>query len=63
MLLHPGQFFLRRRIYRDCHGLDAEGTITRMRDLGEEGLGTVVQRTAQQIVFYKALPTIDIEER
>ena len=62
ILLHPGQFVLPRRIYRDCRGLDAEGALVRMNELVEEGLGSLVQRTQQQKVFYKALPTLDIED-
>ena len=62
ILLHPGQFVLPRRIYRDCRGLDAEGALVRMNELVEEGHGSLVQRTQQQKVFYKALPTLDIED-
>ena len=63
ILLHPGQFVLPRRIYRDCRGLDAEGTLVRMKELEDEGLGHVKQRTQQQLVFYKALPTLDVEDQ
>ena len=62
ILLHPGKFVLPRRIYRDCRGLDADGTQVRMKELMEEGLGTMVQRNPQQMVFYKALPAADIED-
>ncbi len=62
ILLHPGQFVLPRRIYRDCRGLDTDGTLVRMNELVEEGLGTLVQRTQQQVVFYKALPAFDVED-
>ena len=62
ILLHPGQFVLRRRIYRDCRGLDADGTLLRINELVEEGLGTLIQRTQQQAVFYKALPAFGIED-
>ncbi len=30
ILLHPGQFVLPQHIYRDCRGLDADGTLVRM---------------------------------
>ena len=60
-LLHPGQFVLPRRIYRDCGGLDADGTLVRINEL-VEGLGTLIQRTQQQAVFYKALPAFGIED-
>ena len=62
ILLHPGQFVLPRRIYRDCRGLDADGTLVRINELVEEGLGTLIQRTQQQAVFYKALPAFGIED-
>ena len=62
ILLHPGQFVLSRRIYRDCRGLDTEGALVRMNELVEEGLGSVVQTTQQQKVCYKALPTLDIKD-
>ncbi len=62
ILLHPGQFVLPRHIYRDCHGLDVDGTLVRMNELVEEGLGTLVQITQQQVVFYKALLAFDIED-
>ena len=61
-LLHPGQFVLPRRIYMDCRGLDADGTLVRINKLVEEGLGTLIQRTQQQAVFYKALPAFGIED-
>ena len=51
ILLHPGQFVLPQRIYRDCHGLDADGTLLRINELVEEGLGTLIQRTQQQAVL------------
>ena len=59
ILLHPGQFVLPRRIYRDCRGLDADRTLVRMNELVEEGLGTLVQITQQQTVFCKAFPAFD----
>ena len=62
ILLHPGQFVLPRRIYRDCGGLDADGTLVRINELVEEGLGTLIQRTRQQAVFYKVLPAFGIED-
>ena len=55
--LHPGQFVLPQRIYRDCRGLDAEGALVRMNKLVEEGVGSLIQRTQQQKMFYKVLPT------
>ena len=55
ILLHPGQFVLRRRIYRDCRGLDADGTLLRINELVEEGLGTLIQRTQQQAVFLQSV--------
>ena len=61
ILLHPGQLVLPRHIYRDCRGLDAEGALVRMNEL-VEGLGSLVQGMQQQKVFYKALPTLDIED-
>ena len=48
--------------YRDCRGLDADGTLVRINELVEEGLGTLIQRTQQQAVFYKALPAFAIED-
>ena len=61
ILLYPGQFVLPRRIYRDCCGLDTEGTLVSMNEL-VKGLGSLVQRTQQQKVCYKALPTLDIKD-
>jgi hypothetical protein len=39
ILLHPGEFIIPRRIYRDCKGLDAETMMIRLNELVEEGLG------------------------
>ena len=41
--------------------LDADGTLVRINELVEEGLGTLIQRTQQQAVFYKALPAFGTE--
>ena len=62
ILLHPGEFIIPRRIYRDCKGLNAEKMMTRLNELVEEGLGSLVERTQQQTIFYKEIPNPDIEE-
>ena len=62
ILLHPGEFVIPRRIYRDCKGLNAEKMMTRLNELVEEGLGSLVERTQQQTIFYKEIPNPDIEE-
>jgi flagellar biosynthesis GTPase FlhF len=62
ILLHPGEFVIPRRIYRDCKGVNAETMMTRLNELVEEGLGCLVERTQQQTVFFKEIPNPDIEE-
>ena len=62
ILLHPGEFIIPRRIYRDCKGLDAEKMMIRLNELVEEGLGCLVERTQQQTIFYKEIPNPDIED-
>ena len=62
ILLHPGEFIIPQRIYRDCKGVNAETMMKRLNELVEEGLGTLVDRTQQQNIFYKEIPNPDIEE-
>lgn len=62
ILLHPGEFVIPRRIYRDCKAVDAETMMIRMNELVDEHLGSLVQRTQQQTIFYKTIPSADIEE-
>ena len=51
----PWTVCLATTIYRDSHGLDADGTLLRINELVEEGLGTLIQRTQQQAVFLQSV--------
>ena len=62
ILLHPGEFIIPRRVYRDCKGLDSKTMMIRLNELVDEGLGCVIERTQQQTIFYKEIPSSSIED-